>query len=861
MSTVIEKTSTPEDSVSGESEFYNEKKAVDVTTTPLDSEPQHEHDAVVERMRETGDMEDLIAEGYADFFVEKLGMMSTAEALEVLQYSFEYHQTDINFPQATMDRITHLLQGEDAYGQGPIIYNLDLRLEASLMKYHSPYPEVRSVCAPTDDPSIPVETARAYVIGVFWVAVAGFINQLIYFRQPHFTLTSQVVQLLLLPCGQFAAKFIPARNIKIWKWTLNTNPGPWTFKEQLFATIITNVGSQNSVWGQYAPVVRENLFYGQQWADYGFTVCINLICQFFGLGTAGILRRFCVYESKAVWPTLLPTLQLNRTLLLPEDKRVINGWKITKYRLFNILLAITFVYFFIPDYLFTALSTFNWMTWIAPNNKNLAFVTGSKIGVGFNPIPSFDWSVINYANCLVVPWFTTANQYLGSVLGALICLGLYYSNYKWTGHVPPNTSTVYDRFGATYNLSRVQTNGVFDQVKYEAYSIPYVSAGYYMYLCASYAVYMFAFVYIFIGEWKTLTVACKGFVASLKDRNKTAYERYRDPLSVMMRQYKEVPDWWFIIILLLTFVTTLLVTHFYPTTVPLWSAVVILLVALAMLVPFMILYATTGYYMSTNMLGTILGGYMAPGNGLACVFIRAFGFCVDDQAETYVGDQKLAHYAKLPPRAVFRAQCVATVVQVFVTAGAVELAHGIEDFCSWDQGSRFYCAWSHSIYSGTLLFGVVGPSRIFDTLYPMIKWSFLIGAVIAPPLYYIRARYTRYLRFLHPALILGGITKFGSNYNLTYYTGGFYFSFVFMWYIRTRYLMWWSKYNYIISSGISAGIAFSGILIFLALQYHPKPLSWWGTTVQSAGVDGGGSATLYDLPEIGYFGLDPGTWS
>ncbi|KAK9334602.1 hypothetical protein V1521DRAFT_345452, partial [Lipomyces starkeyi] len=97
-----------------------------------------------------------------------------------------------------------------------------------------------------------------------------------------------------------------------------------------------------------------------------------------------------------------------------------------------ILLGAAFVYFFIPDYLFTALSTFNWMTWIAPKNKNLAFVTGSTIGVGFNPITTFDWSVINYASPLVIPFFATAKQYADTVVGAIILLILFYTNYQYT---------------------------------------------------------------------------------------------------------------------------------------------------------------------------------------------------------------------------------------------------------------------------------------------------------------------------------------------------------------------------------------------------------------------------------------------
>ncbi|KAK9482639.1 hypothetical protein V1527DRAFT_475779 [Lipomyces starkeyi] len=77
--------------------------------------------------------------------------------------------------------------------------------------------------------------------------------------------------------------------------------------------------------------------------------------------------------------------------------------------------------------------------------------------------------------------------------------------------------------------------------------------------------------------------------------------------------------------------------------------------------------------------------------------------------------------------------------------------------------------------------------------------------------------------------------------------------------IRRRYLMWWTKYNYILSSGLTAGMAFSGILIFFSLQYTGKKLPWWGTTVQNAGVDGAGVATLRTVP-VGGFGPQVGSW-
>ena len=41
-----------------------------------------------------------------------------------------------------------------------------------------------------------------------------------------------------------------------------------------------------------------------------------------------------------------------------------------------------FIWFWFPSFLFTALSTFNWMSWIAPNNGPLNNIVGSVNGLG-----------------------------------------------------------------------------------------------------------------------------------------------------------------------------------------------------------------------------------------------------------------------------------------------------------------------------------------------------------------------------------------------------------------------------------------------------------------------------------------------
>ncbi|KAJ8097171.1 hypothetical protein POJ06DRAFT_262694 [Lipomyces tetrasporus] len=70
-----------------------------------------------------------------------------------------------------------------------------------------------------------------------------------------------------------------------------------------------------------------------------------------------------------------------------------------------------------------------------------------------------------------------------------------------------------------------------------------------------------------------------------------------------------------------------------------------------------------------------------------------------------------------------------------------------------------------------------------------------MGALLAVPCFYARKYFPNQLRYVHPVLFLGGFLRYGSTYNLSYYTPGFYAAFAFMFFLRRRYLAWWAKYN------------------------------------------------------------------
>ena len=175
--------------------------------------------------------------------------LSDEQAVNMLIKSLEIHSDDPNFPSNTAEKIRHLLQGYKVADMEQADWSFDIRTLAAMIHYHSPYPEVRSVTVPFDDPTIPVETIRAYFLGLALMGGSTALNTFFSPRQPNINLSGLVLQCIMAPVGMFLAKTLPDWGFNVFgrRWSLN--PGPWSFKEQIFATIIIGIG--NGAGGMY----------------------------------------------------------------------------------------------------------------------------------------------------------------------------------------------------------------------------------------------------------------------------------------------------------------------------------------------------------------------------------------------------------------------------------------------------------------------------------------------------------------------------------------------------------------------------------------------------------------------------------
>jgi len=346
------------------------------------------------------------------------------------------------------------------------------------------------------------------------------------------------------------------------------------------------------------------------------------------------------------------------------------------------------------------------------------------------------------------------------------------------------------------------------------------------------------------------------FRASLRDEP--------DIHSRLMTVYPEVPNLWYLGVGLVSFALAILTIEHWDTQLAIWAYFLSLLVALVYLVPIGILQAITNQQIGLNVVTELIVGYALPGRPVAMMIFKTFGYITMSQALSFVADLKFGHYMKIPPRVMFMAQTVAAFVACFVVVFVQDwMFTNVHDLCALDQEDGFSCPSIHVFATASIIFGGLGPSRLFSpgSPYAPLVWFFLIGAVLPIPFWLLARRHpSSWFRFVNVPIFFAGTAYLppatGINYSSWALVG-----FIFQYWTRRHHFMWWSRYNYILSAALDSGTAIAGILIFFVfyLAQTPITIEWWGNTVSPATADGQG-ASLYSL-QPGQRTFGPSTWS
>ncbi|KAI0759419.1 small oligopeptide transporter [Trametes elegans] len=697
----------------------------------------------------------------------------------------------------------------------PDFFDPNYDTDITWLEDDSPYPEVRSAVANYDDPTMPVNTVRSWVLGVLWAIILPGVNEFYYFRYPSIVVGGIVAQLVSFPLGRAWARFVPA--VKIFGVSLN--PGIFTIKEHVLITIMAGVGAQAAYATEMIAVQR--VWYKQNF-NFGYQWMVVMSTQLIGFSVGGLARRLLVAPASMIWPNTLVVCALFNTLHSQSYAGIGTHSGMSRERFFAYAFVTAAVWYVVPGYLFQALSVFTWVCWLAPDNIKINTMFGYHSGMGFSLL-SFDWNQIAFIGSpLATPWWAEANVIAGFLIFYWFLAPIIYFTNTWNSQFMPISALgPYDNRGQPYNVSRIlNPDSTFNEEAYRNYSP--------LFLSATFAIsYGLAFASI------TATIVH----AALYFRKPIAVHLHRslgeqpDIHAQLMAKYPQVPEWWYACILTVTFVFACLCIKLFPTQMTIWALIVALLIALVYIVPVGMIQAVTNRQVGLNVITELIIGYMLPGRPVAMMMFKTWGYITMSQAMIFTSDFKLGHYMKIPPRPMFWCQIVATVI-----AGTVQL--GVENWCvraicrldmaTADGCSGFTCPNTEVFATASIVFGVVGPTLQFSK--NQLYYLMFTGIGYIPP-----ASAVNYV----PWAILG---------------------FLFQYVIRRRHFSFWAKYNYVLSAALDAGTAISTVLVYFILQYPQNGeigqntvQRWWGNTVYKNTADWR-AAPLRNLPEGQHFG-------
>ncbi|QKD50761.1 OPT oligopeptide transporter protein-domain-containing protein [Fusarium oxysporum Fo47] len=785
---------------------------------------------------------------------------------DILRRLVEEHEHDQNFPDDLLNRAREYLENEHDEQQDALArlsISREFEAQKELMLDGTIYPEVRAVVDDTDDPTLPVGTFRVFLLGTIFAIVGTGVEQFFSLRMPPIGLSTFIVQILALPVGKLLAKWLPTRKFRVFLWEFTLNPGPFNQKEQILIAMMANVTFGGSAIGAYIvsiiQVLKLDVFYGEKNLSNSipWQILALISTQFMGYGCAGLVRRFLVYPPSMIWPKALANIALAKALNKDNghSEDTVHGWKLSRYKFFLICFTSMFFYFWIPNYLFKALYLFNWPTWISPGNVTLALIAGSTCGLGLNPLPTLDWNVATYlGDPIVTPFFTLMNFASGMAIWGFIVAPLVYFNNVWdTGYLPINNNYIYDNHGSRYNISRVLLPELtLNQTAYHEYSVPLMTSTQVIKYAAAFMIYVATPVHMYLWHRKDIMSGIRACWA-----RKSRDEEFNDVHNRLMSAYPECPHWWYIVILVASFIIACVSVSLWPTAV---------LFTVVLQIPIGMLLAVTNLEVSTRILSQLIAGYVFEGRPIPNMIFKMFSFMSTHQSLNFSGDLKLAHYAKIPPRWAFAAQVYATLLAGFVALGVNHwLLRNVEDVCQAHQKDRFTCPRTHTFFMSSVIWGVVGPRRLFGTQgpYRAITYTIPIGVIFPIAVYLLSKRWPNaFWRNVNAPVLFSGPMAW-APYNWSYVQGSVVLAFVFNKVIKRRYAAWWKKYAYVLTSSMSAAIGISGAVMYFAVQHTGVKLDWWGNRVQTEGVDQRGflaggkvvDCSMLKVPEKGYYDI------
>ncbi|GKT88144.1 OPT family small oligopeptide transporter [Colletotrichum tofieldiae] len=299
----------------------------------------------------------------------------------------------------------------------------------------------------------------------------------------------------------------------------------------------------------------------------------------------------------------------------------------------------------------------------------------------------------------------------------------------------------------------------------------------------------------------------------------------------------------------------------YPTNLTWWAFLLAVAISFGFSLPIGIIQAVTNNQIGLNVLTEFVYGYIQPGRPLALMIdnlatypdninsFKTFGYITMSQSLSFVSDLKFGHYMKIPQEP-FVATTFSCFIQIAVLNAALK---NIPDVCTPHQENKFSCPGGRVFFAASVIWGLIGPARMFSPgqVYSGLFIFFGLGAILPVIFYFAALKWPKSpVKYLMAPLIFGGAGSIPPATPLNYLSWGV-VGYIFQHHIRKKHFGWWSRLNYLTSSGLDLGLALATLIIFLAFTLNKiDPPKWWGNDIVTATMDAQGTA-IQSIPAPG----------
>eukprot|EP01135_Chromosphaera_perkinsii_P011865 Nk52_evm1s2517 gene=Nk52_evmTU1s2517 len=274
----------------------------------------------------------------------------------------------------------------------------------------------------------PTLTLRVFLVSILFTFLLSYANQIGNYRNQGLSVDVTISFILAFPILKLFASCLPSKKWRIFGYTIDTNPGPFTIREHIFLAVVTNEAGGNAYVSNLLYYMEEELEINLGW---GGNFTIIFITKMVGYGVAMFVCSVLISPKGMIWPGAQYTAEVFRMMHDGGHSR-----RLKMFAVFGLSFA---VYTLLPDLFMPTIQSVSILCLVAGGSRTVNILgNGLHQGMGLTAI-NFDVSQIwpYWSSLAYTPAYAAWNILISGIIGYWIVVPLlYFSDNLYAKNFP-----------------------------------------------------------------------------------------------------------------------------------------------------------------------------------------------------------------------------------------------------------------------------------------------------------------------------------------------------------------------------------------------------------------------------------------